>query len=177
LGVANWISGAVKHPGALHAELHVPQGEKIPAAKLASAAKAPGKLGQRARLAQTLKGMHKYAKGGLVERVSRMVESPAEKQVNKEFSPQRVAPAGVAGGESRRAAQIDRAEQDALKPSIDAVGAIPPVDYSNADFGKEGTRNEGIYPEKRYATGGPVNVHGIPIPRSLTLAKQKAARG
>jgi len=32
-------------------------GEKIPAKKLAKAAKAPGKLGQRARLAQTLKKM------------------------------------------------------------------------------------------------------------------------
>ena len=31
----------------------------IPAKKLAKAAKAPGKLGQRARLAQTLKGLKK----------------------------------------------------------------------------------------------------------------------
>ena len=52
-----WIKGAIKKPGALHEQLHVPKGEKIPAKKLAKAAKAPGKLGQRARLAQTLKGM------------------------------------------------------------------------------------------------------------------------
>lgn len=52
-----WIKGAIKHPGALHEQLGVPQGEKIPAKKLAKAASAPGKLGQRARLAQTLKGM------------------------------------------------------------------------------------------------------------------------
>ena len=51
-----WISGAIKHPGALHRELGVPQGKKIPTAKLAKAAKAGGKLGQRARLAETLKG-------------------------------------------------------------------------------------------------------------------------
>ena len=51
----NWIAGAIKHPGALHKELGVPAGQKIPAKKLASAAKAPGKLGKRARLAQTLK--------------------------------------------------------------------------------------------------------------------------
>ena len=51
----NWIAGAIKRPGALHKELGVPQGEKIPAKKLASAAKKPGKIGQRARLAQTLK--------------------------------------------------------------------------------------------------------------------------
>jgi hypothetical protein len=52
----NWIAGAIKHPGALKAALHVPEGNKIPAKKLDKAAKAPGKLGQRARLAKTLRG-------------------------------------------------------------------------------------------------------------------------
>ena len=52
----NWIAGAIKKPGALHEQMGVPQGQKIPAKKLAKAAQAPGKLGQRARLAQTLKG-------------------------------------------------------------------------------------------------------------------------
>lgn len=54
-----WIAGAIKKPGALRAQLGVKKGEKIPAKKLAKAAKAPGKLGQRARLAETLKGMKK----------------------------------------------------------------------------------------------------------------------
>lgn len=53
-----WISGAIKKPGALHRQMGVAQGKKIPAGKLAKAAKAGGKLGQRARLAQTLKKMH-----------------------------------------------------------------------------------------------------------------------
>jgi hypothetical protein len=53
-GKKNWIAGAIKKPGALHKELGVPAGKKIPAKKLAKAAKAPGKLGQRARLAETL---------------------------------------------------------------------------------------------------------------------------
>ena len=52
-----WIQGAIKHPGALHEQLGVPAGEKIPAKKLAAAAKKPGKLGKRARLAETLKGL------------------------------------------------------------------------------------------------------------------------
>ena len=52
-----WIQKAIKKPGALHKSLGVPEGKKIPAGKLAKAAKAPGKLGQRARLAQTLKKM------------------------------------------------------------------------------------------------------------------------
>ena len=55
----HWIQGAIKHPGALHKQLGVPAGKKIPAKKLATAAKAGGKLGERARMAQTLKGLHK----------------------------------------------------------------------------------------------------------------------
>jgi len=57
--MVNWIVGAIKHKGALHEQMGVPQGEKIPAKGLAKAAKSGGKLGQRARLAQTLKGLHK----------------------------------------------------------------------------------------------------------------------
>jgi len=59
--VANkkWIKGAIKKPGALRKAMGVKKGEKIPAKKLAAAAKKPGKMGQRARLAQTLKKMKK----------------------------------------------------------------------------------------------------------------------
>jgi len=53
-----WIQGAIEHPGALHRQLGVPMGKKIPAGQLAKAAHAGGKLGRRARLAQTLKGLH-----------------------------------------------------------------------------------------------------------------------
>lgn len=57
MATKNWIAGAIKKPGALRESLGVKKGEKIPAKKLAAAAKKPGKMGQRARLAQTLKGM------------------------------------------------------------------------------------------------------------------------
>jgi len=57
-----WIQGAIKHPGALHKELGVPAGKKIPAKKLAKAAKAPGIEGKRARLAETLKGFKNKGK-------------------------------------------------------------------------------------------------------------------
>jgi hypothetical protein len=53
------ISKAIKKPGALRAQLGVKKGETIPAAKLAQAAKAPGKLGQRARFALTLAKLRK----------------------------------------------------------------------------------------------------------------------
>ncbi len=49
-----WIQKAIKKPGALRAQLGVKTGEKIPAKKLAAAAKKPGTMGKRARLAQTL---------------------------------------------------------------------------------------------------------------------------
>ena len=52
-----WIKEAIKKPGALRKSLGVKGDKPIPAGKLAKAAKAPGKLGQRARLAQTLKKM------------------------------------------------------------------------------------------------------------------------
>jgi hypothetical protein len=55
----NFIAGAIKKPGALHKQLGVPQGKKIPAKKLSKAAKAGGKLGQRARLAKTLSKLRK----------------------------------------------------------------------------------------------------------------------
>lgn len=55
--VKNWIQGAIKKKGALHEQLGVPQGKKIPAGKLEAAAKKPGKLGKRARLAETLRGL------------------------------------------------------------------------------------------------------------------------
>ena len=54
-----WIKDAIKKPGSLRKSLGVKKGEKIPAGKLAAAAKKPGKMGQRARLAQTLKGLKK----------------------------------------------------------------------------------------------------------------------
>ncbi len=49
-----FIQGAIKKPGALHKQLGVPQGKTIPKAKIELAAKKGGKLGQRARFAETL---------------------------------------------------------------------------------------------------------------------------
>ena len=66
----NWIKGAIKKPGALHEQMGIPAGEKIPAKKLAKAAQAPGKLGQRARLAQTLKGFSKGGSTGLYANIN-----------------------------------------------------------------------------------------------------------
>ena len=58
-GGGNWISGAIKKPGALHKSLHVPAGEKIPAKKLAKAAHSSNPTTRRrVALAKTLKSFH-----------------------------------------------------------------------------------------------------------------------
>lgn len=55
-----WIQKAIKHPGKLHRELGVPQGEKIPAKKLVKAEHSKNKtIRKEANLAKTLKKLHK----------------------------------------------------------------------------------------------------------------------
>lgn len=72
----NFIKNAIKKPGALHEELGIPQGKKIPAATLEKASHAKGKLGQRARFAQTLKGLKPKKK---IKSISDIVTSRKEK--------------------------------------------------------------------------------------------------
>lgn len=45
--------------GALKKEMGIPASKPIPKSKLEKAAKAPGTLGKRARLAETLEGLNK----------------------------------------------------------------------------------------------------------------------
>lgn len=59
MGDKKWIQKAIKKPGALHKELGVPEGKKIPAKKLNAAAKKGGLEGKRANLAKTLKKLNK----------------------------------------------------------------------------------------------------------------------
>lgn len=62
-GSGNWIAGAIKHPGALHRKLNVPEGEKIPASKMAQAEHSSNPTERKeASLAHTLAGFH--GKGG-----------------------------------------------------------------------------------------------------------------
>jgi hypothetical protein len=56
----HWIAGAVKNKGALHRELHVPEGQKIPEKKMDQALDSDNELERkRAQLARTLSGFHK----------------------------------------------------------------------------------------------------------------------
>jgi len=54
----NWITKAISNPGALHRDLGVPQGKKIPYERIVQAARGAGKTARRARLALTLRKMH-----------------------------------------------------------------------------------------------------------------------
>jgi hypothetical protein len=59
MGKQLWIQSAIKHPGALHRDLHVPEGEKIPEKKIQRAEHSSNpKIAKRAHLAETLKHMH-----------------------------------------------------------------------------------------------------------------------
>ena len=74
----NWIAGAIKHPGALKKQLHVKADEKIPAGKLEKASHASGKLGKRARLAMTLKGLkEKFEEPVLDELINEVLSKDA----------------------------------------------------------------------------------------------------
>lgn len=55
----DWISKAIKSPGSLRRQLNIKKDETIPINKLKAAAKKPGKLGQRARFALTLRKFKK----------------------------------------------------------------------------------------------------------------------
>lgn len=52
-----FIKTAIKHPGALHEALGVPNGQPIPKRMLQEAANKGGKVGQEARFAETLEGL------------------------------------------------------------------------------------------------------------------------
>ncbi len=55
-----WIQKAIKHPGKLHRELGVPEGEKIPQKKLDKAAKSKSPtIRKEVALAKTLKKLRK----------------------------------------------------------------------------------------------------------------------
>ncbi len=57
-----WIQATHLRKGALHRQLGIPAGERIPVSLLHEAAQAPGKLGHRARLALTLRKIGRQRK-------------------------------------------------------------------------------------------------------------------
>lgn len=61
----HWIKNAVKHKGALHRKLGVPEGEKIPAKKMAKAEHSKNPTERKeANLAKTLGKMNRHHGSG-----------------------------------------------------------------------------------------------------------------
>lgn len=119
-GGGNWIKDAIKHPGALHRELHIPEGEKIPAKKLKKAEHSDDpKLAKRARLAETLGRMHRKSGGrtGKTD-INIVIGRP---------SPAAAAPMGApAGGPGGVApVPVGPAGLGAMGPAIPTSGAMP----------------------------------------------------
>jgi hypothetical protein len=93
-----WIQNAKMKKGALHKELGIAEDKKIPKKTLAKAAEKGGKLGKRARLAETLGKLHKN-KGGKCDKMA----AGGAMKVRRGFPNVKAAPARkfAAGGKIR----------------------------------------------------------------------------
>lgn len=97
----HWIQGAVKHPGALHRDLGVPQGEKIPRAKIEAAAHSSNPtLRHRAQFAENVPH---HADGGKVKTFP-LPSSPGKPPAPKpQDPPYRPFPDEVSGADTAQA--------------------------------------------------------------------------
>jgi hypothetical protein len=152
-GKANWIAGAIKNKGALHRDLGVPQGEKIPAKKLAKAAERPGKVGKRARLAETLKGF-KRADGGSLPSPEEAIGSEVRMKGLKVMpSRNNSAAAQVTPSQLRREEGYTRADMMAKRPGRATGGAADASPLSMAAKAVSGKAMGG-----RKGKGGKTNI-------------------
>lgn len=138
-----WIAGAVKKPGALHRELGVPMGEKIPKGKIDKAANSSNPmLAKRANFAKTVS---KFANGGAVPRgkvakyaMGGQTPAPPPRRTNdsdldrpftggapmqETNSPD---PAANARAAAMNAAQQSRGRPTAVAPPPKMGGSVPP---------------------------------------------------
>ena len=79
----NWIAGAIGKKGALHKELGISTDKKIPAKTLSKAAKAKGKEGKRARLAETLKGFKHGKKHAKKRKMTQAQDDASDKKAGR----------------------------------------------------------------------------------------------
>lgn len=170
-GKVKWIQKAIKKPGALHKQLGVPEGEKIPAKKLAAAAEKGGKLGKRARLAQTLRGMH--ADGGSVFSGDSKTKIPGvvggrkahakggkakgKTNININIMPQ-------AGGAPMPAMGMKPPMAPPVLPPIAPPAGTPPMGGAGAD------------PALLAALAGGMKGGPAPMPASMPMARKSGGR-
>ena len=146
-----WIQKAIKKPGALHKQLGVPKGEKIPEKKLEAAEKKGGKLGKRAHLAETLKRINKYGGGSL----SLDTAGGEKKSAAKTKEPKKVTLISVNIGKETPNKPAS-SPADIMKPPM--VPPMPPV-------AAPGSAALPTAPATMAMAGGP---GGMPMPGALT---------
>lgn len=136
----NWIAGAIKKPGALKESLGVKSGNKIPSKTLHAASEKGGKMGQRARLAETLKGfkhkatemehMHKHAMKSMAHVAKHAMH--AIDGMHKEHAKH---VAHMAKGHAHKA---EGAEMDTVTPNLNKKHAHKSIiGYSDGHMGKK----------------------------------------
>jgi hypothetical protein len=92
----HWIAGATKNKGALHRELHVPEGQKIPAKKLTKAEHSKNPVERkRADLAKTLKGLNHKEGGEVREHHAKGGRAKGKQTVNIIIAPGGQRPSGM----------------------------------------------------------------------------------
>ena len=174
-----WIAGAIKKPGALRAALHVKEGKNIPKGKLEAAAKKPGLMGQRARLAETLSKMHK-AKGGMITEPktgetypSRAAMVKHEAMETPRMQKQEMIQKSVVKAPLKLSAGRAAAGRAAIPPQMGALSAMKKGGFvegggmipSSGTLGIKGNKNPGEtdgkapvknHPQYNFKKGGPV---------------------
>lgn len=159
-GKTKWIQSAIKKPGALHKQLGVPAGEKIPAKKLAKAAEKGGKLGKRARLAETLKRLGK-AGGGALEAAGmskpkhRKDSKVTDIKINILAGGQRPQmPAGIPGAATPAVQNLPPALAAAAPPPAMPMGGMPGAPMPGLPARKAGGRVSKVASSYRDMTAG-----------------------
>lgn len=142
LSEEQWIQKAIKKPGALHKQLGVPTGEKIPAGKLAAAAEKGGKLGKRARLATTLKKLHEMdnlsdEQKGKVEEMLRKLELVPMPFVAPDMNKDGVVDAYDAKKRAERIAKMEALVGGQKKLDVDGDGKIEAEDLAKLRASKK----------------------------------------
>ena len=177
-GKANkWIQSAIRKPGALHRQLDVPEGEKIPAKKLAKAAEKGGKLGQRARMAETLKRMNRKD-GGKTNKLSLDGELQGTRPVGGRIAKARGGMMDIdLGGKPKKSKKSkgkndiniiialngkDNAGDMAGQPRpIGAMGGMPPAPPPGA-MPPAASPGPGAFPGASAGPGAPAGAPGAP---------------
>lgn len=80
-----WIQKAIEKKGSLRKSLGIKKGEKIPMKKLDVAAKKGGKMGQRARLAKTLRGLDENSLKLTEDELINLIENIVKEKNNISF--------------------------------------------------------------------------------------------